>query len=119
MVKMQKDFAVIATTNALIDQGETRINAETVKQFTRDLETKTGVAVINDFTEESLNMFFRLNPEYFKRTYDKDAAENPLYEIRNESYRNIVDHMIKHFDPSINYPMEILDASGMLKVLLA
>lgn len=119
MVSLQKDFAVIAVVRALIEQNESRINVETVKQFSRDLESKTGIATINRFTAESLNMFFRNNPEYFKRTYDKDTGGNPIYEVRVEQYEDIVDHMIKHFDPAINYPIEFLDAAGILQVLVS
>ena len=85
-----------------------------MKQFSRDLKSKTGIAVINRFTSESLNMFFRNNPEYFKRTYDKDADGNPTYEVRVEKYEDIVDHMIKNFNPAMDYPVDFLDAAEMI-----
>lgn len=115
MIRLQKDFAVIATAQLVVKQGGDKINAETVKQFSRGLESQTGIAVINSFTDESLNMFFRNHPDFFKRTYQRDEDGNPIYEIR--PMYDLAQRMIQAIDPAVNYPMEILRAAGMLKPL--
>lgn len=117
MVILEEDFAVIATVNLLLKQNEKRINIETIKSFSRDLESNTGKAIINGFTNKSLKIFFDSYPEYFQKLSNFEKIETS-YIIKDYCFDDIVENMIKRFDPKINYPFDLLEDSGILDKIL-
>lgn len=117
MFKFEEKLAVIATVRDKLAKNETGITANDVKQMSADLENRTGHAVLNEFTARTLNIFFSRHSDYFRYDRRDPESENPIYEIRTDAHGDIVKDMIHKLDPRLNYPLDFLQATGLLSDL--
>lgn len=144
MVRLQTEMAVIGTVyddlcheDAAADGGELYISLtrEKVLQYSRNLEERSGYAIINGFSAQSLKKFFDDNQYLFQ--YDPYASAlneqtAPIYRLRVENLRPpvvpvpeqeealslaLIRRMIEFLDPVINYPFNLLKQMRMLDVL--
>lgn len=117
MIHFRENFAVIVTVHHNMQERNTHISAADVRKMSDDLEESTGQAVINGFTDESLNSFFRSHSEYFRPTGTFVSETDQVFEIRTDPHEDVVRGMIWRFDPALNYPLDFLRATGLLPVL--
>lgn len=145
MVRLQTEMAVIGAVYDELCHGDAAeadkeelyvlLTKEKVLRYSRDLEDRSGYAIINGFSAQSLKSFFDDNQYLFQ--YDPYASAlneqpAPIYRLRVENLSPpvpvpdqkgalslaLIRKMVEFLDPVINYPFNLLKQMGMLDVLL-
>lgn len=145
MVRLEKETAIIGTVNELLLQGVGTtnpdgkgllINEDIVFKYSRMMEIRSGYAVVNGFSGDSLNRFFsncnRLfqydpfvltqenKPSYRLRTEELlECSEGNLYGLSRSQINAAIGRMIDILDPNLNYPLDFLEDMQLLGVLEA
>lgn len=87
------------------------------------MEQKTSLAVLNGFTPEQITQFLDTSPLFQRDWQETDSEGNPVYTLKTmalkkmKPYPDIPFCLFVAWDPVLNYPMELIEASGLLPVL--
>ena len=146
MVRLQTEMAVISTFYDLLEQQPVdwdpkepqyiSVDRQEILDYSRRLEEDSGYAIINAFSERSLDQFFTENYLLFQFDPCAPAQRNgcPAYRLRIENLKSagpskkktgkefaklIVRRMVEFLDPAVNYPFDLLEKMKMLDILLA
>lgn len=148
MVRLELEMAVIGTVNELLRQGPggeegekqlLSLDEELVFEYSRMMEARSGYAVVNGFSGDSLRSFlsgcdrlFQYDPftsarknkcSYRLRIEEllppPELPEGDLYRLERPQIRALVGHMMDILDPSVNYPVDFLKDMRLLDVLVS
>jgi|GluameStandDraft_1065615.scaffolds.fasta_scaffold03991_5 hypothetical protein len=144
MVRLQTEMAVISTIGNmlinLLSGDETghalsiTLDKKKILDYTRNLENDSGYAILNGFSEQTLDQFFINNYALFQFDPDSSSGCDSSYRLRLENLhlggvqpdhkvpnfsQTVIRWMINVLDPAINYPMDLLRKMGVLDVLAA
>lgn len=127
MVALQKEIAVIGAVNELLlFRKKPVLNGSVVFQYSRMLETISGYAVVCGFSRATLEWFLDTHKELFR--YDdleSEARGEPSYTLQDwdasewtpGAVTGMIQKMLVHLDPAVNYPMDFLEAMRLIDAL--
>lgn len=122
MVRLNREFAIIATVNHIEKNTNWDIISLTdVMWFFYKVEQSSGIATLHGFTKKDIENFFLSNSEIFREVNSIDLSGNRTFKIASDKFKSkdgIAKWMIQQFDPPFNYPMDFLVASDMLKPII-
>ena len=122
MTRMDLDFAIIATVRKKLDDENDppAITPDDVLATTRRLEAITGVAVLNNFHRDDVERFLKTKCAYGEHIFIETAMNSNEYVVNSaairydRAYPNKILCLLDILDPRLNYPMEVIEASGIL-----
>lgn len=148
MVCLEIEMAVIGTINELLIQGAAKnakvidnrsllIDDALVFEYSRMMEARSGYAVVNRFSGDSLNRFFSTCSRLFQfDPYQSAQRGRKLYRLRTEDLlpalefpkedlchlkrtqiNTLIGHMMDILDPSMNYPVDFLEDMQLIAAL--
>ena len=125
MVSIDLDIAVIGAVGELLSTGkEPVLSSAVVCEYTRMLEERSGLAVLNHFTREDVGRFLRDSP-FFEVSEYSEPMKYKLKGCRDVSVLTepgilrILRKLMDAYDPRLNYPMELLEDMRLISVLEA
>ena len=137
MVRIEKEMAIIMTVNFLIDSNrKLEFGYSEVSGELRLLEAQTGYAILQGFSQESLEEWMAGKYNLFTHVYDKDRKvfrlnidkilrrsleswEDPTVKVDRLTGDRLVNKLIDLLDPALNYPIDVFEASDILRFLEA
>lgn len=136
MVRLQAEMAVISTISDVLKQSsedmrEISIASATILRHIRALEESSGYAIINAFSERTMEQFLEDNYTLFQFLPYTAERQDATYRLRLENLqlpdasqgmsadfsRAVIRQMMVHLDPAINYPFELLQKMGVVDAL--
>ena len=126
MTRIDIEFAIIGIINQKLEQrtnsGQPIVITETeIQTYGHSLEVATGLAILNNFYPDDIKAFLETGryQGLFKKTYNGQTCYEFMPEkLRHmSSYPNITAALMERMDPRLNYPMPVIEASGLLKIL--
>lgn len=120
MVRLEKEIAVIGVVNYILRHPghDAPLDMDTMRKYARMMEVKTGLAVVLGFSQESLDAFLGRYPDLFVNTdpYGKGKYRMGPYAAPKtpEEITAFVANLITRMDPALNYPMNFIEAMGIL-----
>lgn len=127
MVALQKEIAVIGAANELLlFRKNPVLNGSVVYQYSRMLEARSGYAVVCGFSRATLERFLDTHKELFR--YDdleSEARGEPSYTLQDldtsewtpGAVTGMIQKMLIHLDPAVNYPMDCLEDMRLMDAL--
>ena len=125
MTCVEIDFIVISLLHWKMQQqlvGEDiLINPDEIWDWRRPIECATGLAISNAFQWDDIEKFLRYGKERDLFQPLKDEKNNFKFDknklSRMSAWPNASACLMDFFDPRLNYPMEVIEASGLIPVL--
>lgn len=127
MVRVELKFVLIALVHnklcAGCDRGNISVTPYEVRKWGGLMEQKTGLAVLNRFSPDEILEFLNHSPLFRPDYGEKDCEGNPSFALktnalcRMSAYPDIAYCLFTAWDPMLNYPMEFIEASGLLPIL--
>ena len=131
MTSLEPEFALIGTINYIVEKNPELLKwpyepillkTSMVMEFARYLECCTGIMTLNRFSYEDLVCFMKRHDDIFYKRYDLDDKGKPQFDFRfwkvsEGGAIHIVRNLFDRFDPPVNHPMEIMEASGLIPAL--
>lgn len=152
MVRLEKEIAVIGVISELLHEPQTwqgmelpdvqncclPLNVATVFEYSRQLETRSGHAIINGFSGSTLNQFFLEYDQLFQYDpYQSMQKDDRIYQVRldtllpafakvetnfaelaSEQINTLVGRLFQVLEPSLNYPFDLLQEMHLLDTLI-
>lgn len=124
-MRLESELAIIGCTNEILLQGlEPYINAEIVLQYIRAMEIRSGYALMPGFSQGSLEWLLSRHEDLFQHDLQRsEEAGQETYRILFEGGRDeqaterFVQKMIVALDPSVSYPLYLLEDMRLLPAL--
>ena len=130
MVQLEKEMAVIGTVAEMLRKydnksEDVRVDIKMIYDYSLLLELRSGYTVVNGFTESALEDFMKNNDEIFsyvkpsasyRLRVDRLLPESGLAKSSIESANRLVRRLIELWDPSVNYPLDVLDSMRLPEV---
>jgi len=127
LVRVELKFVLIALVHdklcAGCDRENISITPYEVRKWGGLMEQKTGLAVLNGFSPDEILEFLNYSPLFRPDYSEKDCEGNSSFVLntdalcRMSAYPDIAYCLFVAWDPVLNYPMEFIEASGLLPVL--
>lgn len=142
MVRLQTEMAIISTIGSILTDlllgdetgraSSITLDKKKILDYTRSLENTSGYAILNGFSEQTLDQFFINNDALFQFDPDSSSGRDSAYRLRLENLHlggalpdhadpefssTVIRQMIDVLDPAINYPMDLLRRMGVWDVL--
>lgn len=123
MVRLEKEMAVVGVMNYILRHPghDAPLDMDTMRKYARMMEIRTGLAVVLGFSQESLDAFLGRYPDLFVNT---DPCGRGKYRMgpyaapdTPEEITAFVADLITRMDPALNYPMNFIEAMGILESL--
>lgn len=120
IVRLEKEIAVIGVVNYMLRHPghDAPLDMDTMRKYARMMEVRTGLAVVLGFSQESLDAFLGRYPDLFVNTdpYGKGKYRMGPYAAPKtpEEITAFVANLITRVDPALNYPMNFIEAMGIL-----
>ena len=124
-MRLEKELALIGCANEILLQGlEPYINTEIVLQYIRTMEIRSGYVLMPGFSQDSLEWLLSRHEDLFQHDLKRsDEAGQETYRILFEGGRDeqaierFVQKMIVALDPSVSYPLYLLEDMRLLPAL--
>lgn len=130
MVQLEKEMAVIGTVAEMLRKynnksEEVQVNIKMIYNYSLLLELRSGYTVVNDFTESALEDFLKRNDEIFyciapdesyRLHVDRLLPDSERAKPSLESANRLIRNLIELWDPSVNYPLDVLDSMHLPEV---
>lgn len=130
MVQLEKEMAVIGTVTEMLRKydnksEEVRVDIKMIYNYSLLLELRSGYTVVNGFTESALEDFLKRNDEIFcylkpsasyRLRVDRLLPESERTKPSLESANRLVRSLIELWDPSVNYPLDVLNSMRLPEV---
>lgn len=120
MIRVSPQFVLAAVLVEKLDQNrrgdEIVVAPDDLLQWTRDMEIKTRLAVLNGFGTETLIDYMDHCP-VLKRWYGREYGLDEDALSRYPSWPDRKGCVLEALDPELNHPMEFLERSGLVAVL--
>ena len=128
MVKLSLAFAIAGTCVEAYDSRKSHdatitVNPCDVRKYGPRMEEKTGVSVINGFYQKDIVERMDSTPFLRRIPGRTDQEGYPSFQVdmaamsKMKSWPDVPACVVEYYDPQMNYPMEILVASGLFPAL--
>ena len=124
-MRLEKELALIGCANEILLQGlKPYINTEIVLQYIHTMEIRSGYVLMPGFSQDSLEWLLSRHEDLFQHDLKRsDEAGQETYRILFEGGRDeqaierFVQKMIVALDPSVSYPLYLLEDMRLLPAL--